>query len=301
MDSTSPRRGGSYTGAAYNGVVGWLRARALLAFDAGSLSGAALRLTLSGRRLERLRRAPLAPGVIAPSPVEPNLRQPDVLGPVLEALVREIGVVGASATLILPDGIARVAVLDPPAGVEPAAFARYRLGAGLPYPAAEAIVDFLRLDARRVLAVAVRRTVVEPYEAMARSVGLDVERVLLSPVAAFEGLRRLGPAGPSTVDVILGDAGYSIAAWKDGEVRVFRSRRRDPGTDEASLLRQEILRTATLAGDGQGPRVRVVGPGSGAVVRALQELGARAEPGWRATGEALPVESAEIPWLGVGL
>lgn len=299
----SPRRDAAdHTPAgAYNGVVGWLRSRALVAFDAGSLSGAALRRTLSGRRLQRLRRVSLEAGAIAPSPLEPNVRRPDVVALALERLVAEIGVAGAAATLILPDGIARLAVLDPPAGVEPAAFARYRLGAALPYPAAEAIVDVLPLDGRRVLAAAVRRSVVEPYESVARSVGLEVERVLLAPVAALEGLRRLGPAGPSTVDLILGDAGYCLAAWKDGEVRVFRSRRRDSGVDEAEFLRQEIQRTARLAGDGQAHRVRVVGPGSGAVVRALQQRGDAAEPGWRATGEEMSVEAAEIPWLGLGL
>lgn len=282
--------------------MAWLRSRALVAFDAGSLSGAALRRTLSGRRLERVRQVPLEAGALAPSPLEPNLRRPDVVGQALERLVAEIGVArGASASLILPDGIARLAILDAPADVEPAAFARFRLGTALPYPAAEAIVDVLPLGDRRVLAAAVRRSVVEPYESVARSVGLEIERVLLAPVAAFEGLRRLGPAGPSGVDLILGDAGYSLAAWKDGEVRVFRSRRRDTGGAEVDLLRREIQRTAMLAGDGQGPRVRVVGPGSGAVVRGLQQLGAAAEPGWTATGEEMPLEAAEIPWLGVGL
>lgn len=281
--------------------MGWLRSGALLAFDAGSLSGAALRRTLSGRRLERLRLVPLEPGTIVPSPLEPNLRRPEAVGLALEQLVREIGITAASATLILPDGVARLALLEPPAGVEAAAYARYRLGTGLPYPAAEAIVDLLPLDGRRVLAVAARRAVVQPYESAARSAGLEVARVLPSPIAALEGLRRLGPAGPSTVDVILGDAGYSLAAWKGGEIRAFRSRRRDVGGDEAACLREEILRTAMLAGDGEGPRVRIVGPGSGTVVRALQDLGDAAEAGWQASGEALPVEAAEIPWLGLGL
>lgn len=280
--------------------MGLFRPRLYAALDATAVVGGSLARSISGRRFERLRRVPLDPGDIVPSPFESNVRR---AGPVREALVRltsEIGPTGG-VTLVLPDGTARAAILDAPADVDSADFARYRLTAGLPYPAHEAVVDVLPLDGRRVLGVAVRRSVVEAYEAVAAAAGLSPERVELAPIAALQGLRRLGRGAASSVDVILGDAFLTIAGWRDGELRVFRSRRRDRDATEAARLRLEIARTASLAGDGQGPRVRVAGPGVGALVRELRQLGDAAEPAWQAAGDAEPVEAEEIPWLGVGL
>jgi hypothetical protein len=273
----------------------------VLAFDAASLCLAGVSRALTGRRLDGLRRAELPQGALVPSPSEVNVGDPAALAASLRQLVAEAGCTNASATLILPDGVARVALLDPPAGVEASAFARFRLAGSLPFPAGEAIVDVLGLEGRRVLGAAVRRLVVEGYEAVVRAAGLGVERVELSPIVGFDGLRRLGTGVGSCVDVILGDAAYSLAAWRDGALRMFRTRRRDPGASEAVRLRQEILRTASLAGDGAAPRMRIVGPGAGALVDALRQLGESAEPGWRAAGDTLPLDAAEIPWLGLGL
>src|SRR5262245_11461995 len=288
------------TGGAYNDPVALVRPRLFAAFDATAVVGATLSRSLAGRRFERLGRVPLEPGAIVVSPIEPNIKSAEPVRDALLRLTAEIGPRGAVSRL-LPDGTARTAILEAPDGVAPADFARFKLAAALPYPAHEAIVDILALGGRRVLAVAVRRSVVESYEAAAATAGLEPERVELAPLAALEGLRRLGPIAGSTVDVILGDAFYSIAAWRDAELRVFRSRRRDTAGVESARLRLEIARTAHLAGDGHGPRVRVAGAGGGALVRELRRLGDAAEPAWSAVGETLPVEAEEIPWLGVGL
>jgi hypothetical protein len=279
--------------------MGLFRPRLYAAVDATAVVGATLSRTLAGRHFERVRRVPLEPGALVPSPFEPNVRRADEVREALVRLAAELGP-RCAVTLVLPDGTARAAILAAPDGVDPAEFARFRLTAGLPYPAHEAIVDVLPLDGPRLLAVSVRRSVVEAYESVARAAGLPPERVELAPVAALEGLRRLGSNAASTVDVILGDAFLSIAAWRDGRLCVFRSRRRDADASEAARLRLEIARSASLAGDGQGPRVRVAGPGVGALVPALRQLGNDVEPAWRATGEALP-NAEEIPWLGAGL
>ena len=101
---------------------------------------------------------------------------------------------------ILPDGVARTMLLEAPAGVAPREFARYRITPGLPYAPEEALVDVLPVEGGRVLAAAVRRSVVEGYEAAAAAAGLDIERLDLSPLAALSALARgrAAPPRPST-------------------------------------------------------------------------------------------------------
>ena len=81
---------------------------------------------------------------------------------------------------------------------------------------------------------------------------------------------------------------------------MFRNRLRDGGPGEPRWLAREVDRTAALAGNGGPPRLRAVGPGATALLRALAESGRAAEPGWRVEG-TLPVEAAELPWLGAAL
>lgn len=273
----------------------------MIAFDAGSVSGAILTRGLRGPRLKRLARVPLEPGVLVPSPSEPNIVSGAALNDALGLLLAELGGHGRKVTVVLPDGIARVLVFEAPDGVVPADYARFRLGTGLPYPAAEAIVDVQPISDRRFLGVAVRRGVVEPYETLVASFGLDCERVDLAPVLAIDGLRRRAREAESRVDVMLGDAAFSLAAWQGGALRVFRSRRRDASPGEAQRVGEEVLRTAALAGDGASPRVRVVGTGASGLVDELRAEGKEAELGWSASPDALSVEAAEVLWLGPAL
>jgi hypothetical protein len=202
--------------------------------------------------------------------------------------------------LILPDGVARTALLDVPAGVTAREFARYRMTAGLPYPPEEALVDVLPLDGGRVLAAAVRRSVIEGYEAAASAAGLDIERLDLAPLAALSALGREPRGTAVSVDVILGDRALSLAAWQGGVLHVFRTRLRQSGPREPVWLGREVDRTAVLAGNGSAPRIRAVGPGAVALLRAWGDEGRTGEPGWRAEG-ALPVEATELAWLGAAL
>jgi Tfp pilus assembly PilM family ATPase len=282
--------------------MAWLRSKLVIAFDAASVSGATLSRGFGAPRLARVESAPLEPGALVPSPVEANLVRPEAVLGALRLVLAELGAMTSPATLVLPDGLARVLVFEAPQAVVPAEYARFRLGAGLPFSPSEAIVDVQPLGEHRFLGVAVRRSIVAAYEALAAAAGVECERVDLSPMAALEGLRRQAPQDASAVDVILGDAALSLAAWRSGRLLVFRSRRRDSGVGEAARLCDEVLRTAALAGDGAAaPRVRVVGPGATSLVRELRSTGTQAEAGWQATGASLSLEAAEVPWLGVAL
>jgi hypothetical protein len=239
---------------------------------------------------------------LSPHPLDPNLlRREEVveaLGHVLEKLDAGQGRV----SLLLPDGVARLGLIEVPAGVAPEEYARFRWAQALPYPADEAIVDVLSLGPGRAVAAAVRRSVAHDYEEAAARARLSPDRVDLAPLAALSALVRDHPAEESGVDVILGDAAYCLAASHGGILRVLRNRRRDADAGEADRLRREVDRTASLAGNGTaGLRVRVVGSGARDLIGELQRSGRAAGPAWETQRNGFPVEAAELPWLAASL
>ena len=119
-----------------------MRARALLAFDASSVSGAVLARTFGGRRLRGFSRAPLPPGAIVPSAVAANGVSPADVRDAIARVAESAGFGRAPVTVIAPQGVARLVLVDPPPGVDAADFARFRM-TDLPYPAAEAVLDLL--------------------------------------------------------------------------------------------------------------------------------------------------------------
>src|SRR5688572_8923069 len=128
-----------------------LRARHVVAFDASGVAGATLAWGLGGPRVRALAHVPLGPGALWPSPFEANVRRRSEVEGAGREVARALALGGAPACLVLPDGLARLVDLEVPADTAPAAYARYRLGASLPYPVEDAVVDVLPLGGRRVL------------------------------------------------------------------------------------------------------------------------------------------------------
>ncbi|HEY7510839.1 MAG TPA: hypothetical protein VIG50_11330 [Vicinamibacteria bacterium] len=277
-----------------------LRARHVVAFDASGVAGATLAWGLGAPRARAFAHAPLPPGALWPSPFEPNARRRAEV----EAAAREVALSlrlgGAPVCLVLPDGVARLSDLDVPSDTSPVAFARYRLGPTLPYPADEAVIDVLPLGGRRVLAAAVRREVLRDYEDVAAAAGLCQERVDLAPLGALAALAAVKAEAP-TVDVVLGDAAYSLALRGASGVRAVRNRRRDASAGEWRRLRAEAERTAALDGQATDLRLRLVGAGALSLVGELRAAGAAADAGWRVAGDVLPGQGAELGWLGTAL
>jgi hypothetical protein len=280
--------------------VGFLAPRLVVAFDATGLGGAVVSRG-PGRRVRALSRIGLPEGALVPSAVLEHFAGRDEVKGALRALLSALGAEGRRACLVLPGGLARIVLLDVPAGVSAADFGRFRLSQALPFPASEALVESLRVGARAHVTAAVSRRVVEAYETLARDAGLGVERVELAPLAAVAALRRRPPRA-STVDVILGDVAVCFVAHRGGALVAFRSRLRDPGPGEPDRLREEADRTARLAGDGDAPSLRVVGSGATGLIRTLAFAGRPAQPGWRVPlPDALPEDAAELGWLGAAL
>jgi hypothetical protein len=278
-------------------MVAWFPSRRLVAFDAASVAGARLVRGLRGPRLRSLEIVPLPPGALVISAFTANLARPAEVSAALARLRGALG--GGRVTLVLPDGLARVLLLEAPKGADPQEYARFRFGPALPYPVGEAAIDLLPLDGRRLLAAAVRRDVVAGYEAAAAAAGFQTDRVDLAPLAALSGLLRQ-PRPARTVEIVLGDAALSLAAFEEGRLSAFRSRRRDPGPGEAERVYGDAARTA-LPGDGDPPFLRVTGVGARSFRDDLAGAGQTVELAAVLPGAGSGGEAAELPWLGAAL
>lgn len=282
-------------------MVGPLASRFLLAFDAGSVSGAEVSRGLGRPQVRAFASARLAPGALQPSPFDRNLRRAEEVRAALARVLQGLGGKVRSACLLLPEAVARLALVEHTTNASAVEYARFRLAQGLPYPAAEAVTDLLPLGRGRSAAAAVRKSVIAEYEALAASAGLEQERLDLTPLAALAALLRQAVGPTRTVDLILGDLAYCLAAHHGGHLKVLRQRRRDPGPGEAERLRDEALRTAGLAGSGNDLRLRVVGVGATALLTWLRGAGVAADGGWPVPVGELPAEAAEAAWLGEAL
>jgi hypothetical protein len=276
--------------------------RVVLAFDAASVSAARVRRGFGPPRVGSSSSGRLPEGALVPSACARNLQAPEEVGRAIREALGSLGRGTAGVTLVLPHGVSRLAILDLPRGHEPTEYARFRLGASLPYPVAEAVVDFLPLERNRILAAAVRREVVAEYEAVAASAGIARGRVDLAVLAAAAGAGAIAPSFPAaTVCLVLGDAACSFLAYDHGRLLGVRTRRRDPERGEAERLRQDALRTAAAAGLFDEPEL-VVG-GSGA--RGVLDQWAAAGRGARLLSllaEAGPLhEAGARPWLAAAL
>jgi Tfp pilus assembly PilM family ATPase len=204
-----------------------LGAQFVVALEPSSVAGAAVSRGLGAPRIRSLARVPLTPGALAVSPFDANVQRADEVRDALSRVAAALRMTRARTCVVLPDGVARLALLEIPPGADAEEYARFKLSATLAYPAEEALVDVLPVGGARVVAAAVRRRVVEDYERLVREAGLAQDRVDLAPLAAMAALAR-ADSGPAGVDLILGETALSLAARLDGLVRAFRNRRRDP-------------------------------------------------------------------------
>jgi hypothetical protein len=272
--------------------VGLFGTELFVGFDAFSVTAATVSKGPGRRRVKGFARVPLDPGTLLPSPAGSNVvRRDEVRGALEQALGDLPG--GGQATLVLPDGIARLAVMEPPSGADPRDYLRFRLASSLPWPSADAIVDFLSVGRGRVLAAAVRRGTVSEFEHLASGAGLSVDRVLLGPLVAVGGL--VGRGRRPGVHAVMGDVALCLAAIEDGTLAAFRNRRRDRSEGEGERLLAEAHRTARMAGDGERPvQLAVSGADCG---RLRDALGTSAAPGGLEPPREWP-DAAETAWLG---
>jgi hypothetical protein len=268
--------------------------RVWLAFEPTGVCAVRMASSWRSARVQAFRRVALPAGALEPSTAGPVLIDVEVVRAAAATALAEIGATDGRLRVLVPDGLARLVLLEvPPAGVAEAEFARFRLGPGLQFPVSEAIVGVLRLPQRRSIAAALRRSAVEAFESLVRGIGAEPAGVHLASLAALAAL--LASAPPNGVAALLGETTLTLAAFKSGRLVTLRQRLRDAG-DEPARLVAEVGRTATLAGLEAGVLITLAGRGARLLHHALVILGHPAQLlDLRVDGA--PELAEELAWL----
>jgi type IV pilus assembly protein PilM len=136
---------------------------------------------------------PLAPGSLLPGIGEPNLRAPDAVAAAIRTALDQLSPRSRAVTLVIPDTVVRVFVLDfdslPAKQAEALPVLRFRLRKMVPFDVEHAGVSYQVLvekkDEVKVLAAVLPGPVLAEYEAAVRAAGYEPGAVLPSSLAAL--------------------------------------------------------------------------------------------------------------------
>src|SRR5687768_2463199 len=104
-----------------------LGAQYVVALEPSSVAGAAVSRGLGSPRIRSLARVALSPGALAVSPFQANVVRGDEVRAALARVASAIGMGGGAAcVVVLPDGVARLALMEVPGDAAPEQFARFR-------------------------------------------------------------------------------------------------------------------------------------------------------------------------------
>jgi type IV pilus assembly protein PilM len=168
---------------------------------------------------------PLAPGVIAPSPVVENVLDPAAFEAAVRKLVPPDGKRGRrSAALILPDNSVRVAVLDfdtlPDKEEERRALIGFRLKKSVPFEIEEAALAYYpQAGGKKVVVALAPAAGIAHYETAFRAVGLHPGLVTVSSLAMLDLL----PATGSLMVARFAPGVLTVVGVSDGVVIIARS------------------------------------------------------------------------------
>ncbi|MGA3033774.1 MAG: hypothetical protein ABSD70_10855 [Terracidiphilus sp.] len=143
--------------------------------------------------------APLAPGIVTPAIEGTNLRSPGDVSKAIRSALDELAPRKHAVTLVLPDALVRVFVLDfdslPAKPAEAVSVVRFRLRKMVPFEVEHAGVSYQVLSQTetecKLLAAIVPGPVLAEYEAAVRAAGYEPGAVLSSTLAALEAVDEM--------------------------------------------------------------------------------------------------------------
>jgi type IV pilus assembly protein PilM len=167
---------------------------------------------------------PLAPGVIAPSPVKENILDPAAFADAVRKLTPpSTGRRKRGATLILPDNSVRIAVLDfdalPDKEEERRPLINFRLRKSVPFDIDEAALSYFPQAGKKVIVALAPSEIVAHYEIPFRAAGLHPGLVTVSALAILDLL-------PVTGSIVLAHhspGALTVIALSNGVVTIARS------------------------------------------------------------------------------
>ncbi len=139
---------------------------------------------------------PLPAGALIPGIEESNLRDPEAVTAAIRSALDEISPRTRAVTVVLPDTLVRVFVLDfdslPPKAAEAVPVVRFRLRKMVPFDVEHAGVSYQVLAQTetecKVLAAVMPGPILAEYESAVRAAGYEPGAVLPSSLAALEAL-----------------------------------------------------------------------------------------------------------------
>jgi len=139
---------------------------------------------------------PLAAGALVPGIEEPNLREPEAVTAAIRSALDELSPRTRAVTVVLPDTLVRVFVLDfdslPAKAAEAVPVVRFRLRKMVPFDVEHAGVSYQVLAQTetecKVLAAVIPGPILAEYESAVRAAGYEPGAVLPSSLAALEAL-----------------------------------------------------------------------------------------------------------------
>jgi type IV pilus assembly protein PilM len=189
----------------------------------------------------------LPAGAVMPSPVEPNVTQPDAVRSALRRLFGKVPHRGAPLALLVPDMAVRVFVLPfenlPRKADDASQLLRWRLKKSVPFDVDETTVSWMRQAGRdgglEVVTAIARRRILREYEELLESMDARPGVVLSSTLAV---LPLLGRSGPTLLARLCGLT-LTTAVVQGESLCVFRSTELVAGArqSDAQALLDEIF------------------------------------------------------------
>ena len=252
--------------------------------------------------LESFAVEPLPAGAIMPSPVEPNIPQPQAVTSALRKVFSRTQDHAASVALLIPDPVVRVFILAfetlPRRAEDALPLLRWRLKKSVPFDVDETVVSWMRQEGRdgklEIVTAVARNRIVREYEQIVESLGATPGVVLSSTLASLPLLEDRG----ATLFVRLSGKTLTTVILRGGNICVYRSSEMPADADrrEPHAMLDEIFPAIAYYQDTWGgtvDRARLSGFGAraGDFRQALaQELSVPAAP-LAQSAEAMPLAS----------
>lgn len=192
--------------------------------------------------------APLAPGAITPAIEGTNLHAPSDVSKAIRSALDDVSPRTRAVTLVLPDTLVRVFVLDfdsvPAKSSEAISIVRFRLRKMVPFDVEHAGVSYQVLSQKqsdcKVLAAVIPGPVLAEYESAVRDAGYEPGAVLSSSLAALAAVDGLEAVMAANLSV------YSITTCIANGQDLLLYRTLDLPSDSSQCL-YEIQRSIAVA------------------------------------------------------